>query len=70
MTTPKASGRECITHHHACDCREARVAKLVEALTEINLAIMDAGNNAVAWIGVQDRIAAATRAALDEWRKG
>jgi hypothetical protein len=26
MTTPKASGRECITHHHACDCREAEFA--------------------------------------------
>ena len=24
--------RECITHHHACDCREAKMARLGEAL--------------------------------------
>lgn len=24
--------RNCITHHHACDCREARWAELLEAV--------------------------------------
>lgn len=31
--TPKKA-RSCITHHYACDCREAMAAKLVEAATE------------------------------------
>lgn len=25
----------CTTHHHACDCREAMFAEMVEALKEI-----------------------------------
>lgn len=24
--------RECVTHHHACDCREAKFAAMQEAL--------------------------------------
>jgi len=28
--------KECTTHHHACDCREARVAKLVAEANRIN----------------------------------
>jgi hypothetical protein len=56
MTTPKASGRECITHHHACACREARVAKLVEALEFIASSVPIAP-------------AVVVRAAIDEWRR-
>jgi predicted transcriptional regulator YdeE len=27
--------KECATHHYACDCREAKFKKLVEALEKI-----------------------------------
>ena len=69
MTTPKASGRACITHHHACDCREARVAKLVEALESI----AEYGTHTKSWHDVDllaSVVSRVSRAALDEWRKG
>jgi hypothetical protein len=56
--------KKCITHHHACDCREARVEKLVEAL-ELLLSSQDR-------VVYYDDLAKAilnARAALDEWRK-
>jgi len=61
------------THHHACDCREAKVARLVEALS-----FYATGDNWVpargpdgepcmsnTWEDAGER----ARAALDEWRK-
>ena len=27
MTAPQDRGRACVSHHHACDCREARFAQ-------------------------------------------
>lgn len=27
--------RECITHHYACDCREAKIKRLTEAANEL-----------------------------------
>ena len=34
MTT--TTGRECITHHDACDCREEKIKRLVEAAEELD----------------------------------
>lgn len=31
----------CITHHFACDCREARISRLVSVLTEISIETED-----------------------------
>ena len=45
------------THHHACDCREAKVARLVEALETIGMATHDHEARKEAY------------RALDEWRK-
>jgi hypothetical protein len=48
MTTPKASGRECITHHRACDCREAELA----AVTAENERLREALNAIREWADV------------------
>lgn len=29
------SRKECITHHHACDCREALYKELIDSITEL-----------------------------------
>jgi len=55
--------RPCITHHHACDCREARVARLVEALEEVA-----SFQPCEPWRDITRAVVVA-RAALDEWRK-
>ena len=37
--------KACITHHHACDCREAKFAELVKAADRLSRAFwkLDAG---------------------------
>ena len=60
------------THHHACDCREARVAKLVEAV-EALMKDADVWNDGCSccvtkYLEETDEFKA-VRAALDEWRK-
>lgn len=33
----------CVTHHHACECREAAMRECVEALQELRLRLHAAG---------------------------
>lgn len=34
-TVPAPVGRRCITHHYACDCREADTRQLIENLFDL-----------------------------------
>ena len=35
----------CLTHHHACDCREQQIAVLIKATQDAALALDDAKND-------------------------
>lgn len=58
--------RECITHHFACDCREDRINKLVEALTQI--AAYDDGPEVTTAFD-EPHAARVARKALEEWEE-
>lgn len=34
--------RPCVTHHHACDCREAEFARIKAENDDLRIALMDA----------------------------
>jgi hypothetical protein len=35
MTADSKTSRECVTHHYACDCREAQMHALAEATWQV-----------------------------------
>lgn len=37
LTEPTGSTRICVTHHHACDCREKAIGELIRDLMELAL---------------------------------
>jgi hypothetical protein len=56
----------CITHHFACDCREARINKLVSAL--IQIASYDEGPEVTSAFD-EPHSARVARKALEEWEE-
>jgi hypothetical protein len=42
-TNNPASTRTCITHHYACDCREAMVSDLIDMVETLDTILRGAG---------------------------
>ena len=40
--TPKARAERCVTHHHACDCREYKFQELEAQLAALREAVLAA----------------------------
>lgn len=60
--------KECTTHHHACDCREAKLRKMEQELVELRGRIQSAldvfNDRAKEVRGFQNKTASDMKAAL------
>ena len=62
--TPKARAERCVTHHHACDCREYKFQELEAELAVLRELLYDAyelgqtdaaGNGTLAGVAYKDK---------------